>query len=310
MNPKAWVVDFEPTAKAIVICYLRHAQASALCCPEALAERQRTLPRFADSLGERPVSLCKAFHLSDWIDAHPTWKSGSTRKAKANQVIACFNWATREQRIPFNPFAAVRYEEAQPRPPMEDRVLSRVLLFASKPFERAVRFLRLTGCRLSELCRAAWADVDLEMGVLYMKHHKSRFKTRRSKAVVLLPDAVALLRELSREQGDRREGHVFLNSRNMPWTRQALGQTLRRLKARKGIDTHATLHGIRHQFATVAVRQGAPIKFVSLQLGHSSVAVTEKYYLHLGADVEAIREAIKATLPRNDARFLSAEMQT
>lgn len=44
--------------------------------------------------------------------------------------------------------------------------------------ERACRFLRLTGCRLSELCRAEWPDMDLERGIWVIHRHKSRMKKR------------------------------------------------------------------------------------------------------------------------------------
>ena len=78
---------------------------------------------------------------------------------------------------------------------MEDHALDRLLVSATKPFQRAVRFLRLTGCRLSELCRAAWTDVDLETGILIVHQHKSQARTGRPKMVVLLPQAVDLLRD-------------------------------------------------------------------------------------------------------------------
>jgi len=285
-------------AKTIIQAYLRYAEKTGLCCPEALAERRRVLTKFARTLADLPIAECKPFHLSDWIENHATWKSNSTRQGKANLVKACFNWAARQQRIAANPFLAVRYEEAEPRPPMADEDLERFLLHANTPFGQAVRFLRLTGCRLSDLCRIEWSNVDLEVGIVVLTQHKSRRRSRRHKTIVLVPQAVELLMELSNEQDGVREGPVFRNNQGKPWTRRSLGQTLRRLKTRTGIETPATLHGIRHQFGTVAVRQGAPIKLISLQMGHSSVAVTEKYYLHLDRDVESIREALKAALPR------------
>lgn len=290
--------DSEPCVSMIVRRYLRYIDNSGRFCPEAFVERKRTLSRFADALGNIPVSECRPFHLTDWIEAHSNWKSISTRGSKARAVKACFAWAAREQRIRSNPFAALRYDEAEPRAPMDDATLAQLLQNANQPFERALRFLRLTGCRLSGLCRMTWPDVDLDAGVIVLQHHKSRRTKCRSRPIVLLPEAVDLLIELGRDQGETLQGVVFRNHYGTAWTRRALGQALRRLKIKTGIRSAATLHGIRHQFATVAVRQGAPIKLVSLQLGHSSVSVTERYYLHLDQDLETIRDAIKLAMPK------------
>ncbi len=285
-------------AAAIIHRYLRFARQTGLWCNEAVCDRHRTLLAFARALPRSSVVQCKPFHLSEWIEGHAAWKSNSTRQTKANLVKACFNWATREERIPFNPFAALRYEEAQPREPMDDDSLYQLLAHGNRRFACALRFLRLTGCRVSELCRMQWANVDLDDGVVVVHRHKSSRKTRRPRTIVLVPEASELLRSLVDSRAEVNVGPVFRNNRGQPWTRHSLGQALRRLKARTGTSTPATLHGIRHQFGTVAVRQGAPIKLVSLQMGHSSVVVTEKYYLHLESDVEAIREATKAACSR------------
>jgi integrase len=53
------------------------------------------------------------------------------------------------------------------------------------------------------------------------------------------------------------------------------------------------LHSIRHAFGTRhAKKAGGNIKLVSMAMGHSSVLTTEKYYVHLSKDAEAIRREI------------------
>ena len=41
------------------------------------------------------------------------------------------------------------------------------------------------------------------------------------------------------------------------------------------------LHGLRHTFATVALRGGVPAKVVSEILGHASIVVTLDLYSHV-----------------------------
>lgn len=55
-------------------------------------------------------------------------------------------------------------------------------------------------------------------------------------------------------------------------------------------------HGLRHWYATALVDAGQPIHVVSRLLGHSTIAMTERYYVAresaLQAAVEVISEVI------------------
>jgi integrase len=301
--------------RELVARYLNHCVAENVHGPAAREERERTLGWFVADCGDLLVSECKPFHLTDWIEAHPAWKSVSTRRQKSNCVRAAFNWAAQGERIDRNPFRSVQYAEAERRPDLPDQTLSQIEQLANKPYETALRFLRLTGCRLGELCNCTWHQLDLERGIWIIPKHKSRKRTGKAKVIALVGEAVVLLRELpafaARNNALPIEGFVaergmatpanlivFLNNRGKPWTRRTLGQQLRRMKKRHGIQTDASLHGIRHRFGSAAVAAGAPIKLVSAQLGHSTVAVTERYYVDLTNEIDAVRSAAEMARPK------------
>ena len=61
---------------------------------------------------------------------------------------------------------------------------------------------------------------------------------------------------------------------------------------------HVRVHDARHTYASLMLRRGVPIAYVSRQLGHSSIKVTVDLYGHFcpGADrhhVEGLAEAIE-----------------
>lgn len=292
----AWQVDRDAamTVTDLIDAYLAYARAVKLHCDEALAERDRVLRAFTASFGTMLVAELRPFHLEDWIIAEPKWKSSSTRKAKANQVNAALNWAARSRRIAENPCRGVTFAEAERRPILDDGTLVALIRKAHPAFESAAEFLRLTGIRLSDLCRLRWEGVDLVRGIAVVDQHKGRKKTGKPKVFALPQGALQLLAKLP----GQRVGHVFLNARGRPWNRGTLGQHLRRLKKRLGVHTKATLHGIRHQFATVAVRRGVPLKHVAMQLGHSSTAITERYYVHIDGDANLMRAAAEMAATR------------
>jgi integrase len=288
------------TVRELFRLYLRHCEADNTHCPEARAERQATFALFEAVHGDLPAEECEPYHLEEWIDEHPRWKSISTRRAKANQIRAAFKWAADKRRIKNRPFEGVRYREAERRPDMPDPTLDQVAALANKRYERALRFLRVTACRLSEMCELAWSDkgLDLQRGIWKIERHKSRRATGKAKLVALVPEAVELLRLIRSEQGAAYQGTVFLNNRGTAWNRRTLGQHLRRMKVRHKIDTPASLHGIRHRFGTTAVANKAAIKLLSAQMGHSTVAVTERYYVDLGeGEIDAVRDAARLGLP-------------
>lgn len=347
----------EITVKDVIELYLRHSSAQGMHCHAARTDRVRTFALFSAAVGHLYVSDAKPFHLTDFIDSHTTWKSTSTRRAKANEIRAAFAWALDGERILKNPFARVRYAEAVRRPDLPDATLETICNLANKRFERSARFLRLTGVRLSELCRATWREIDFERSLWTIRKHKSLRYTKKPKTVALVPEAVELLRSLlgaaieeakrigtvvvlvedtgtaaERDAGFPKwevvpyrvevvavadktrpptpevvevlsermpaEAFVFLNNRNHPWNRILLGQQLRRLKKRHGINCKASLHGIRHRAASAAIAAGGAIKLVSKQLGHSSVAVTERFYCDLDDAVDEIRDAFGKGIPK------------
>lgn len=300
------------TVRDVVTLYLRHSKATGLHSPQALAEREHVFELFNANFGDMQVEDAKAFHLSDWIEGHPGWKSVSTRRAKANMIRAAFQWAVDGERINRHPFKAVRYDEAERRPDLPDSILEMVATLANKPFERAVRFLRLTGCRLSELARAKWGDIDLVRGIWTIDKHKSRKHTRKAKKVALVPEAVVLIKDVAKALAPLQSAEpteaalaeiadsvVFTNTRGRPWTNLSLGKRFRYLKEKHHIQTNASLHGIRHRFGTANIAAGAPLKLVSMQMGHASASITEEYYCDLTEEIDAIRNAISLGTPKS-----------
>ena len=88
-------------------------------------------------------------------------------------------------------------------------------------------------------------------------------------------------------------GEIFRNEFNRRWCKESLNQKVDRLRQRAKVPQDVVLHGIRHAVGTRFVKENRNIKFVSMFLGHNSVATTEKYYTHLGREADAIRNELQ-----------------
>jgi integrase len=292
------------TFRELWTLYRAACVAESVHTQQSLAERDYTFGRFLEwrptlespPIGDMKITEAKKFQLRDFISANPGWRSSSTRKAKANQINAMLNWGVDEERIDRNPFRKVAYDEAPPRPALEDECLSKILAGANKRFERFMLFLRLTAMRLGSAADVEWADVHWDLGCIVLPPHKHKGGKRTGKplTVALVDEAVELLKKVQAE--DFFEGVIFRNNHGRPWDRGSVGLALRRLKEKLGIKCKATTHGIRHFIASEAVREREPMKGVAQMLGHSSQAITEKQYVHVDGNVEMMRQALEASL--------------
>lgn len=283
------------TIQSIVAAFLKRAESEGKYVPDALAERRRVLTDFADYMGAIAISDCSPDHVLDWIRAHPDWKTASTKKGKNQQVQACFNWAAnpvKGKKIAVNPFCGITFEESDPRRPMMESEFRALLRVSVVGFRRFLIFLWLTGCRAGEAREIVWDEIDWTSAVIVKQKHKTRKKTRKARVIYLTAPAVALLAHM-RKQHPNAKGEIFRNSCGRPWRKETLDTKILRLRRRIGLPDDVVLHGIRHAFGTRnAKKEGANIKLVSMAMGHSSTATTEKYYVHLDREAEAIRREI------------------
>jgi len=279
--------------REVVEGFWLHAQANNRFVPRAAAERRKIFDDFVSVFGDWRVADCCGYDLEQWIDGHTDWKSSSTRRSRANWIKAAFNWAARGKLTDENPFAAVTYAEEEPRQPVSDQDFWKIYKLSDRRFRLFLLFLRLVGCRAGEASALDWSMIDFSLGIAVIQKHKSRKKTKKPRTLVLTVPAMKLLKWM-RQRATDLTGAVFTNRKGRRWTKSTLDTKWSRLRDRTGVTKEAMIHGIRHAFGTKHCKpRGANIKLVSLAMGHSSVAITEKYYAHLDGEIEAIRDGIE-----------------
>lgn len=191
------------------------------------------------------------------------------------------SYAVSEGVIPTNPARGVRRPADARRTkrlsPEEYKILGDALSkAAANPGEAwqgptAVRLLALTGCRLGEVQKLHWQEVDLAGRCLRLSDSKEGASVRP-----LGQDAVSLLAGAPRKEGSpfvfpatKGDGHYV-----------GVPSFLRRmLKTAKlsGI----TAHTLRHSFSSEANDLGFTESTVAALLGHAAGSVTGRYIHHL-----------------------------
>ena len=301
----------DPTVASIIDAYLDFAQHRD--SPRTFYERKLILQQFVDAHGFRRVKDCLPYHMTTWLDGHPSWKSDWTRATALKLVHRPFNWATRQGLIPANPFGKLIQPEGAPRRPLTREEYARLRLAArggkksgkasssGRRLREILLFLKLTGARPSELRDLRWTDLDLDRGVIVLPHHKTSRTQKKPKprTIQLVPPIVRLLTLIRRR--NEGAGHVFVTHLGTPWSRNGITQKIKRLRAKASLPDDAKLYGLRHHFATRAIVNGVDIKTLAELMGHTTTRVTETYVHLVGQQPHLAAAMRQATAGRRGA---------
>jgi integrase len=159
------------------------------------------------------------------------------------------------------------------------------LVAAAEPEWRMMIVVALkTGLRQGELLALSWDDLDLVAGRVVVSRNLARGeittpKNGKSREIPLGNDVLAELKRHRHLRGD----FVFSNKDGSVLAKGACKHPLWRACKRAGLR-RIGWHVLRHTFASHLVMRKAPIKAVQELMGHSTVAMTERY-AHLSPDV-------------------------
>lgn len=140
------------------------------------------------------------------------------------------------------------------------------------------------GLRISEALALRPKDVDLEHGRIQILHGKGD----RRRVVALDPAAAAICERWERERRGlevtgRHPYFCIVSRPNVgdPVSDAYVRALFKKLADRAGIEKRVHPHGLRHTYASYLMDRGVPIHHIRRMLGHSSLAVTERYCDHL-----------------------------
>ena len=133
-----------------------------------------------------------------------------------------------------------------------------------------------SGLRISEALSLELRDLDLEAGSIRVRHGKGD----RSRTVGVDEQTSALLaRWLDRRRtlSPGARSPIFCTLRGGRIDSSYVRRLLPRLACKAGIERRVHAHGLRHTYAAELAREGTAINVIRDALGHTSLAVTDRY---------------------------------
>jgi integrase len=165
-------------------------------------------------------------------------------------------------------------------------------------YEQLFALLLTTGLRLGEALALRWkSDIDLEQGRTLTVRHTLEWLPRRPwrlsepkaasarRGVPLIAPSIAALRAQRARQLEERlcapawEDHdlVFTNEVGQPVRQRNVHQAFKDLLVAAGLSRSHRPHDLRHSMATYLVAANVPERVVMEILGHSTLAMTQRY---------------------------------
>lgn len=146
------------------------------------------------------------------------------------------------------------------------------------------------GLRVKEALSLFPKDFDVEHGTLRVLHGKGD----RARLVGIDPEAVAVLqRWLDKRTSIGLNGRhpLFCTLKGKPLATVFVRNSFKRIARKAGVEKRANPHSFRHTMAFELANEGTPLHVIQQQLGHSSLATTDRYVRHLNPQqvVEVMR---------------------
>lgn len=194
--------------------------------------------------------------------------------------IKFFFEKTLKRKLPTLDIVRPRPQKRLPVVLSQDEVQT-ILKRVKRPVYRmALTIIYSCGLRISEGIRLKTSDVDGQRGLIRVRAGKGG----KDRLVPLHSHPLELLRSYYRQHG---KGSPFLfPQKKKHIAADSLQKVFRAALKESGVDKPATVHTLRHSYATHLVENGLDIGTIKEILGHTSI-VTTNIYTHLTERITA-----------------------
>lgn len=264
-------------------------------------------------VGEIVLKDLTTYHIQKMLDS--MGGSFSLFVKVYNVIHGALDAAVEQRMLPRNPCKGVAFPKNDRKDvwALTKEEQQRLIAALDGEYYRTMLLTYLyTGMRAGECIPLQWKDIDLNKRSMRVNkkailHHdyathsgkqeiQDFCKTKSSKRTVVITAGLAAILAEHKEEMKKRaaalglewseDSLVFWNTRNKIVQYGNLKESLSKIYRKAGIEG-ATMHTLRHTYATRCFEAGVNMKAISEQLGHKDVKTTSDIYVHLFEDTKA-----------------------
>lgn len=232
-----------------------------------------SIKSFLDFNSHKPLAEIGNDDMVNYVNSHII--PGGLSFSFQNQVVNATKLFFREivkSRIEIDKLERPRREHKLPNVLSKEEV---ALLLASSVNQKHRTMLSLIyacGLRRSELLNLKPGDVDSKRGMLTVRNAKGR----KDRMVPISQKVIEMLRAYYKAY--RPKVWLFEGQfAGTPYSEQSIQSVLKQTVRAAGIKRPATLHWLRHSYATHLLESGTDLRYIQELLGHKSSKTTEIY---------------------------------
>jgi site-specific recombinase XerD len=155
------------------------------------------------------------------------------------------------------------------------------------------------GLRVSEIVTLKWADILFDEHKIHLKNAKGK-KDR----IVMLPYSIVQSLQIYKELY-KGKNYVFEGQfAGEPYSTTSVQIVMRKAIEKSGLNKKATVHTLRHSFATHLLENGTDIRYIQQFLGHSSIKTTTIYTHLTKSAVDKIKSPLDILVDENKRKKL------
>lgn len=237
--------------------------------------------------------------------------SGTTVNKLKMNLSAIFTSAVKKEIMQRNPciLATSPKKDTPPAAFLDESQCRKLLDLVSKQddfqFEVMINLFLASGIRAGELSALYWEDIDLNTGVMFIRHTvvsgmngyiRQEPKTPDSIRRIILPQyIIGLLQKHKFSQavqksiiGDtwKNENLVFTNKSGNFLHHCNINAQLKKLIAGTDLPQNLHLHSLRHTYASLLINSDVTARVIADRLGHKTTRTTLDTYSHIFAETE------------------------
>lgn len=209
-------------------------------------------------------------------------------------VKSFFAYLIREGKVKTNPTSDVRLPRKSRKLPKALTMMEAKNLVESPKSARDKAIMELlyaTGIRASELIGLTLNDVNADVGFI-----KCFGKGGKERIVPMGASAVSAVKEyINNSRPKSADNILFLDRFGRQFTRQGLWFIVKKYVKLSGVRASASVHTLRHSFATHLLEGGADLRCVQEMLGHSDISTTQVY---TSVSRERLKKIYRSAHPR------------
>lgn len=224
--------------------------------------------------------------------------SPATFNKRLGYLKSCFIWAMKEGKAEANPFDKVKARKvtSQPVKPFSSHEIAKIIAgFQDQAphYTQFVRFLFLTGTRLSEAIGLRWGHIDFDRGEVVITESLSKDRTGNSYSRIrketktgsirhlpMSPELRGLLSNILPEPDPSSDRLVFTTVNGAVIDNGNFRALWQQILASCGVP-YRKPHAIRHTMLSHAVEQGIPLTGVAYLAGHANTRAVIQTYGHM-----------------------------